>query len=443
MKLRADLAIPKGVHLSIASPVPERWSSSLTGSEVRCHGLRPSDGLDAITGSLEVDVVLVDDPTRRDAIVAACRRVDVPWVEIDGGPDRLPSDIPDDALLDGLRSRMHLHYADEDRHHQGPWSLLGKTPVMVRLDALLQRAAPGLSPVLIRGEAGSGKELAARAIHEQSDRRDGPFLRIHCATLPESLLRSELFGYDAGAFVGALEARPGRVEQARGGTLLLDEVGWLSPACQADLLHLAREKEIHRLGSRERITADLRLITTAQSDLEAMMAAGTFREDLFYGLNGVPVWLPPLRARRSDIRLLADHFCEVHAEAYGRPGLRLSHAASERLTAASWPGNVRELQDFVERLVVLGGRRLIDAEQVDEALAAGSLFATAPSPFAAASAIRLNEALISGGNSQRPAERAALERALAATNLHRGRTARVLGISRARLFHALKDHGLS
>ena len=256
--------------------------------------------------------------------------------------------------------------------------VFGSSPAMAEAMALLDRAAPGSATVLIRGESGTGKELVARAIHDRSPRTGCPFVKIDCASLPEALLESELFGHEKGAFTGAVARKPGRVELAEGGTLLLDEIGELTLPLQAKLLRLLQDREFERLGSTKTIKVDLRVVAATHRDLESMVERGQFRQDLFYRLNVVPLWLPPLRARRNDIELLARHFCGVFGLANGKPNAQLSDAAVRALRGQRWPGNVRQLQNFIERLVVLSDTDLIDEHHFRVELSRHVRFITEP-----------------------------------------------------------------
>src|SRR4051812_36862392 len=213
--------------------------------------------------------------------------------------------------------------------------MVGSSQALKDVEALLKRAANGTATVLLRGESGTGKELAARAVHEWSQRRSGPFVKIHCAALPDTLLESELFGYEKGAFTGAASRKPGRVELAQNGTLFLDEIGDITPAVQVKLLRLLQEKEFERLGGTQTLKADIRFVAATHRPLEQMVKASQFREDLFYRLAVVPILLPPLRARPEDVEPLARHFCTVHGEANGRKGLAFEPAAIEVLKTQS------------------------------------------------------------------------------------------------------------
>ena len=312
-----------------------------------------------------------------------------------------------------------------------PW--LGDSAPMRSVAELIARAARTTSTVLIRGESGSGKEVAARAIHSASDRADGPFVPVHCAALPENLLESELFGYEKGAFTGATNRKPGRVELAQGGTLFLDEIGDITPSVQVKLLRLLQEKEYQRLGGTESLTADVRFLAATHRDLDQMVEEGEFREDLFYRLDVIPIFVPPLRERAADIPALAKRFCHELGHKNGRPELVLDVGAIERLVELDWPGNVRELSNFVERLVVFVDADRITAEDVARELA------RQPRRHRAASATDA-ETL---GERRDEAERAAIAEALDKAAGNRTQAARLLGISRRTLYNKLAEMELA
>ena len=320
--------------------------------------------------------------------------------------------------------------------------LIGTSAPMRELGLTLRRAANGVATVLVRGESGTGKELVARLVHELSPRRSGPFLKVHCAALPDQLLESELFGYERGAFTGATARKPGRVELAQGGTLFLDEIGDITPATQVKLLRVLQDRQFERLGGTETIDADVRFVTATHRDLAALVRAGKFREDLFYRLNVVTLEVPPLRARKDDIEALALHFCESVAASNGRAHALLDADALALLKQQDWPGNVRQLQNFVERLVVMGTAPRISAADVKRELgrAAGALgFAEATG---LAPKVDLDQSALELEVTLKKAERRALERALKSAGGNRNVAARLLGISRRSLYYKLEEHGL-
>lgn len=218
---------------------------------------------------------------------------------------------------------------------------------------LVRQVAPTTATVLVLGESGTGKERAAETIHRLSGRRHKPFVKVNCAALPETLLESELFGYEKGAFTDARESRAGRFEMASGGTILLDEIGETSPAMQVKLLRVLQEHEIERLGGGRTIPVDIRVIASTNADLESLVKAGKFRQDLYFRLNVICVSLPPLRERTEDIPFMARAFLNDYAAKNGRPGMTLSNEAMELLLRYPWPGNIRELQNVVERAVIV------------------------------------------------------------------------------------------
>jgi two-component system, NtrC family, response regulator AtoC len=331
--------------------------------------------------------------------------------------------------------------------------LLGESAEMKQVRELVRRAASGNATVLIRGESGTGKELVARAVHEASARRGKPFVKIDCTSLPDALLESELFGYERGAFTGAVARKPGRVELAEGGTLFLDEIGELSPVMQAKLLRLLQDREFEKLGGKQTLTIDARFILATHRDLETMVANGTFRQDLFYRLNVVPLWLPPLRARRADIELLVQEFCARFAAENGKSQLALAPSALKYMRSQRWPGNVRQLENLVERLVVLNDGPVIELPDVEREFAQKPRFVTQRSSTTHSVVSNVVErptetASISTDPPQplseavRNAEKQALLAALKRSGGNRSVAARVLGVSRATLYNKLKELGI-
>ena len=316
-------------------------------------------------------------------------------------------------------------------------AFVSRSPAMAGVQALLARAASSQATVLLRGESGTGKELAAQAVHEGSARKAGPLVKLHCAALPESLLESELFGHEKGAFTGAVQRKPGRVELAHGGTLFLDEIGELPPSVQVKLLRVLQERTFERLGGTQTQSVDVRFVAATHRPLEEMVQRGEFREDLFYRLNVVPVWLPPLRERPEDIAPLAGHFLTLHAKANGRPPFTLAPDALALLEAQPWPGNVRQLQNFVERLVVLSDGPTLTAADLTRELSRQPGFAQAPAPKSPA-----EPGSSSLDAQRRETERAALEDALRRAGNNRTLAARLLGVSRRTLYNKLEEHGL-
>jgi DNA-binding NtrC family response regulator len=299
--------------------------------------------------------------------------------------------------------------------------LIGNSPPMKHVLELVEMVAPTDTTVLISGESGTGKELVARAIHAAGSRRYMPMVVIHCGALTETLLESELFGHERGAFTGAQYRKKGKFEVADGGTVFLDEISDISLKTQTDLLRVLQEKEIVRVGGNQSIKVDFRCIAATNKSLEELVKAGTFRPDLYYRLKVFSIELPPLRDRREDIPLLADHFIKKYATAMNRPEPRLSPEALDLLLSHNWPGNVRELENAIERALVIGREGLIKPSDF---------------PFQAHSQSQQQ------GQTLEDVERVHIERVLRETAGNLSRTARILDIDRTTLYNKLKRYGL-
>ncbi|UCC78816.1 MAG: sigma-54-dependent Fis family transcriptional regulator [Candidatus Zixiibacteriota bacterium] len=246
-----------------------------------------------------------------------------------------------------------------------PTGFIGQSGAIKTILADVHRIAQSDATVLIRGESGTGKELVANAIHYASPRAKGPFLAVNCASLPETLLESELFGHEKGAYTGAVSRRLGRFELAHKGTIFLDEIGDISPATQVKLLRVLESRKIQRLGGGNDIPVDIRILAATNRDLESKMQSGEFREDLFYRLNVIPLTIPPLRERREDILLLVEHFIEKYSNKNNKPVKGITPEAKDLLLNHSWPGNVRELENLIERAIVLAPGDVIDLKDLD------------------------------------------------------------------------------
>jgi DNA-binding NtrC family response regulator len=320
-----------------------------------------------------------------------------------------------------LRAQLDKKYGLE--------AFIGKTPVMENLFDLIQQVAPSRATVLIQGESGTGKELAAHAIHGLSPRaQGGPFIAVHCAALAPTLLESELFGHEKGAFTGAVERRRGRFELAEGGTLFLDEISEIEPALQVKLLRVLEERTFERVGGQETLEADIRLITATNRDLAQLAQEGKFRQDLFFRLNVVTINLPPLRERVNDIPLLAQAFLKELAAENNKPVDAIAPDVMQVLLAYPWPGNVRELRNVIERMVVLARGKQLTERDLPPNIQAG-----------------VAGQALAGGKAATSLEEANRRMILAALETQKGNRTRVaaqLGISRRTLLRKLHEFGL-
>ena len=305
-------------------------------------------------------------------------------------------------------------------------SMVGESPELQAVLEVIRQAASTKATVLVLGESGTGKELVAQALHEESPRKDKPFVKVSCAALSETLLESELFGHERGSFTGALARKEGRFELADGGTLFLDEIGEITPATQVKLLRAVQTREFERVGGTQTLKVDVRLVAATNRDLAAEVKAGKFREDLYYRLNVVAVTLPPLRRRKSDVPLLVSHFVEKYADAYGKPVRGLGPGTLDALLAYDWPGNVRELENAIERAVVLCKSSQLTADDLPPTL-------RGPRPEH-----RDPGALIPGA-SMAEIEREAILRTLEMVAGSTSRAAEVLGISVRKIQYRLKE----
>ena len=320
----------------------------------------------------------------------------------------------------------------EDLRAKG--QMIGASPAFRRMMTLVEQIADSSATVLIQGESGTGKELVARSIHERSPRRNGPFVAVNCAALPETLLESELFGYEKGAFTGAAGRKEGRFELADGGTLFLDEVADLSPVTQPKILRVLQEGEFERLGGTRTQPVDVRIVAATNQELAEMVREKRFREDLYYRLNVITIRVPPLRERYEDVRVLAQHFLRVYAAKNGRKLEGFTAEAIQRLEAYAWPGNVRELENLVERSVVLARKDRIDAEDLPEEVAGvkrpprDAILELIGSPLAEIEQRLLDETLrITGGNKTQAAKLLGIDVRTVARKLERREDAEEAG----------------
>ncbi|MGC4090766.1 MAG: sigma-54 dependent transcriptional regulator [Polyangiaceae bacterium] len=394
--------------------------------------LPDGDGLDFLSRvratNNDVAVIMMSGHATIDAAVRATKL---------GALDFLEKPLSTDRLLVMLENALRLVRAESEarelRSAAGYFDeLLGDSRAMRELRDKVLRAARASASVLVTGERGTGKELVARAIHRASPRASLPLERLNCAAVPAELIESELFGHEAGAFTGATKQRRGKFERASGGTLFLDEVGDMPLAMQAKLLRVLQESEIERVGGNETFRIDVRVVAATNKDLRAGASNGSFRADLFDRLNVVPIELPPLRARREDIPLLADAFLEGARVSNGRSGIHFSEGAREALARLPFPGNVRELKNLVERLVILNSDDQVMAADVERFSGMG----------AAPNVTGLYRPGVPFRVLSEDAERTILEEALSQHGGQMAATARALGLERSHLYKKAKALGL-
>jgi two-component system nitrogen regulation response regulator NtrX len=311
-------------------------------------------------------------------------------------------------------------------------TMVGESPAMNRLREDVSLAAPTNGRVLILGENGTGKELVARTIHLTSRRKNGAFVEVNCAAIPEELIESELFGHVRGAFTGAVADKPGRFEQANAGTIFLDEIADMSLKTQAKVLRVLQEQVMERVGGTQRIRVDVRVVAATNKDLPAEIRAGRFREDLYFRLNVIPIFVPALRERQQDIPLLAEHFMALLAAEYGRRPKRLAPEAAARLQQYGWPGNVRELRNVIERVIIMVGGDTITAQDLGFLGRDG----VPEAPAAQGPVVPLSEA-------RDQFEKDYILQTLAAQQGNMSRTAEVLGVERSNLYKKLRAFGIT
>ena len=309
-------------------------------------------------------------------------------------------------------------------------NIIGRSPAMQEIFTTIERVGPTRATVLLTGESGVGKDLIARAIHFHSPRKDRPLVKINCTAIPENLMESELFGYEKGAFTGAQTSKPGKFEQADTGTVFLDEIGDVPAAIQVKLLRVLPEREFERLGSNTTRHIDVRLVAATNQDLRAALEQGTFREDLYYRLNVVPINIPPLRERKQDIPFLANHFLTKLAPDTGSQVESITDAAMEKLLAYHWPGNVRELENVIERSLVMAGGKQLDLGDIK--------LESAPRPRAQSE----GTGFLPPGMSLDEYEQEIIREALKRADGNKSQAARLLGLTRNALRYRLTQMGL-
>jgi DNA-binding NtrC family response regulator len=422
-----------------------------SGAEVLSHSGRPPDAvlLDLMMPEIDGVEVLKEVARRypRLPVIMITADNDVSRaVEVTklGAYDYLVKPVDQKRLLTTLsRALSHGSLEKEvarlkgelsDRYHLR--NIVGSSAAMRRVYDQIEKVLESEITVFIAGESGTGKELVAKAIHYASLRSDGPFIDVNCAAIPEGLQESELFGHEKGAFTGALATHPGKFEQARRGTIFLDEVGEMSPSAQARLLRVLQERVLQRVGGTATIELDVRVISASNRDLAKMVEDGGFRQDLFYRLVVFPITLPPLRDRREDIPLLVEHFLDKYARDAGKRLTRVDPRAMSALMEHGWPGNVRELENVIHRTMLVSAGLELSLEDLPPAIAAGD---GAAGPQTAAP---VGPAAAPSGRSLEELEREAIVRALESNRGNLSDVARQLGIGRSTLYRKLEQYGL-
>ncbi len=413
-------------------------------TDLRMPGI---DGLELLRAVRPLDpgipVILITAHGSVDSAVSAMK---------EGAFDYITKPFDREELKLAVRKATAVRLSTQNRLQdsgdpQGRYQIIGQSPRMREIYAIIEKVASTPSTVLITGESGTGKELVATALHENSQRQGKPFIKVNCAAIPKDLMESEFFGYERGAFTGAVNSKPGRFELADGGTLFLDEIAEIPPAMQVKLLRALQESEFERVGGIRSIRVDVRVIAATNRDLAHEIETGNFREDLFYRLNVVPIALPSLRDRPEDTPLLVQAFLEKYNKRLTKSVRVISEEALARLAAYHWPGNIRELENVVERTVLFSEGEAIDVKDLPEDLRGPEAKATArglPRPEAPLPAIE------SGTTSMKDIvrqatleiERDLIQKALDETGGNVTRAASLLGISRKGLQNKMKEFGL-
>jgi len=441
--------------------------------DVMMPGLNGLETLRALkTAKPDLQVVMLSGRESAATIVEAVRLGAADYVVKPDDPEGLGEIALDSAIKNAIeKTRLVSEITelrrqltdDEDR----AFLFWGNSPEMQTIAAVIEQVSDSDVTVLIRGESGVGKELVARAIHTRSSRKDRPFVKVNCAALPAELLESELFGHEKGSFTGAVTTRIGKFEQADTGTIFLDEIGEMKPALQAKLLHVLQDAQFTKLGSNKPVNVDVRVVAATNRDLEAMMARGEFREDLYYRLKVIEVTVPALRERRGEILHLTEFFMDRYARRYNRPIRQLSAELSELFLSYEWPGNIRELENMMKRLVILQDEQLVIRE-IARAAKPVAAYASAGAGGSATAAVATSEpdefevdedvpaaeeveALPPPGSrladvakaASVKAERALIEDTLQQVRWNRRRAAEQLGVSYKTLLNKIKECGIS
>ncbi len=395
-------------------------------------------------------------PGQKDIKKCRCliRKKDGGWVSALKNASVLRDD--DDqpvGIVETIADLSELHKLEEEVNRltrridygEGFHGIIGKSPAMQKVFSLLQKSAESDAPVIIYGESGTGKELAAQAIHEMGPRREAPFIQFNCAALNESLIESELFGHAKGSFTGAYRHHIGRFEAAHGGDIFLDEIGDVPPSIQVKLLRVLEARQIERVGAHAPIRVDVRLIMATNRNLETLVSEKKFREDLFFRINVIPIYLPPLRVRKEDIPLLVSAFTETLRAKTGKMISRLSHAAMQRVMAYGWPGNVRELKSALDYAFIVTEGQVIQPEDLPANIQATAVSGEGlPGPIGVGSADENGWiARVPGGAPREPEEKTALIEALRQTGGNQTRAASLLGINRVTVWNRMRKYGIN
>ena len=431
----------------------------------------------------EAQVIMLSGRNQAATIVEAVRLGAADYVVKPDDPEGLGEIALDVAIKNAIEKNRLVSELSElrrqltDDEDRAVW---GNSEKMQGIAQVIEQVADSDVTVLIRGESGVGKELVSRAIHQRSTRRNRPFVKVNCAALPAELLESELFGHERGAFTGAATTRIGKFEQADGGTIMLDEIGEMKPALQAKLLHVLQDAEFTKLGSNKRINVDVRVVAATNRDLEKMMVAGEFREDLYYRLKVIELTVPSLRERRDEIPTLTDFFVARYSRKYNRPARPISDELRQLFSTYDWPGNIRELENMIKRVVILQDEQLVvreiegNARRVAAAVPAVAAMAAAVPAVAVAAAGSLPVSIVptgvpSNGDAEKhesdgssepvsegggslaavakaaamKAERAAIEHTLRQVHWNRRKAAQSLGVSYKTLLNKIKECGIS
>jgi len=425
----------------------EREAPDLVFLDIKMPGMDGLEVLQKLRHLVEtVPIVVISGHADINTAVEATKLGAFDFIEKPLASERILVTVRNAVDTRRLKTENRSYRRDAEKKHQ----IVGDSPALAAVRGAIQKAAPTNATVLIWGESGVGKELVARAIHRESLRRDGTFVQVNCAAIPDELIESELFGHEKGSFTGATDRQIGKFEQADKGTIFLDEVGDMSLKTQAKVLRVLQEQELERLGSNRVLKVDVRVIAATNKNLEVEIDQGTFREDLFYRLNVVPIHVPALRDRRDDIPALVRHFADLFARDNNFHRKTFTAAGMERLRLQHWRGNIRELRNFVERLVIMTTGDQIDAKDIPEGGAIRA-DATAPAPQGSAGTVDSGPSVSDHTWMHAPtlqefkagSERAYLVARLRENGWNISKTAEVIDTPRSNLYKKLEQYQIS